>query len=373
MSLHQSPGRPTKRGFGLCYLASVAVLLTGGLVGYGLASENPVFGGLVALIVALPLFLTILYVGKTFRDIDVSGELVWRVAQWTALGVAVATLLSFTIGIGHWYVPGADLLSSLIGLTITGGGLSGALIGSVVGLREQHHEVEELNQRNSVLNRVLRHNIKNGINVILGHAALLDDEVTGSSRQSVDAIQRAATDISRLSETARTVDQLGTCPEVHRIDVTRVVRQCVDTTSSFYPDAELTADLPDTAWADASQLLGTVIKNLLTNAIEHHDGDPCVRVSVRRVGANGERVHVAVADDGPGIYDGEREALDGEEDPTDHGSGLGLWLVKWFTRAHDGKLWFEDNEPRGTIVHLTLPAANAADGGSADGRVGASS
>ena len=373
MSLYQSPVRPTKRGFGLCYLASVAVLLTGGLVGYGLASDNPVFGGLLTLTVALPMFLTLLYVGKTFRDIDVSGELVWRVAQWTALGVAVATLLSVTIGIGHSYLPGADLLSGLVGLTIVGGGLSGALIGAVVGLRDQHQELEELNQRNSVLNRVLRHNIKNGINVILGHAALLDDDVTGSSRESVEAIQRAATDISRLSETARTVDQLGSCPEVHRIDVTRVVRQCVDTTSSFYPHAELRVDLPETAWVEASQLLGTVVKNLLTNAIEHNDGEPRVRVSVDRVGANDGRVHLAVADDGPGIYDGEREALDGKEDPTSHGSGLGLWLVKWFTRAHDGNLWFEDNEPRGTVVHLTLPAADATDGASAGGRVGASS
>jgi signal transduction histidine kinase len=43
-----------------------------------------------------------------------------------------------------------------------------------------------------------------------------------------------------------------------------------------------------------------------------------------------------------------------EIDPLYHGSGLGLWLVSWIIRRSNGGLRFEDNEPRGSEVVITL-------------------
>jgi signal transduction histidine kinase len=244
-------------------------------------------------------------------------------------------------------------------VTITTGTLVGCLVGSAVSLRDQHLEVGDLSQRNAVLNRVLRHNIKNDMNVIIGHASLLGEEIDGETTGSVEAIHRAASDVTRLSEAARTIDKLGTAPDSCDVDLARFVRQSVDSADSFYPEATIEADLPSTAWVEASPLVGTVVANLLKNAIEHNTDEATVEVSVEVPDGDGdEPVALTVADDGPGIYEDERAVLEAGEDPITHGSGMGLWLVKWFAQAYDGDLRFEDNEPQGTVVHLTLPTAD---------------
>lgn len=88
--------------------------------------------------------------------------------------------------------------------------------------------------------------------------------------------------------------------------------------------------------------------------LPHANGDPLsVRVWVDQ---RKSRVNVHVADTGPGIDPEERRAiLSGEEEPLYHASGLGFWLVKWALRLTGGELHIRANEPRGTVVTLSLP------------------
>jgi len=70
-------------------------------------------------------------------------------------------------------------------------------------------------------------------------------------------------------------------------------------------------------------------------------------------------VTVRVADDGPGIPDDEVAVLTDDRDITqlDHGSGFGLWLVKWVVDSYGGELRFDETDSGGTRVVLTLDAA----------------
>jgi signal transduction histidine kinase len=74
------------------------------------------------------------------------------------------------------------------------------------------------------------------------------------------------------------------------------------------------------------------------------------------------RVVVRIADDGPGIPDIERRSLhlDEDIDQLHHSSGLGLLFVSWVVRLSDGTLGIETKEPRGSVITLTLPAAESA-------------
>jgi hypothetical protein len=47
------------------------------------------------------------------------------------------------------------------------------------------------------------------------------------------------------------------------------------------------------------------------------------------------------------------------ESQLEHLSGFGLWLVNWVLSVSGGSLAFEDNNPRGTVVRLALPAARS--------------
>ena len=67
---------------------------------------------------------------------------------------------------------------------------------------------------------------------------------------------------------------------------------------------------------------------------------------------------MCVADNGPGIPESERRAISqGIETQLAHVSGLGLWLTKWIVDQSNGDIRFAQNDPRGTIVGIRLPAA----------------
>lgn len=362
MSVHWTTAVPSKREFGLGYLAAVALLTVVGLVGFAGTQRDSLVLASVAVFMAIAIVFTAGYVCYAFQRVGVDGDVIWRISRWTALGLAIATLFSFLFGFGVVVAPRSTLVSSMLLLLVTTGGLLGTLLGVVSSLRANYAEVDQLAQRNTVLNRVLRHNIKNDMNVIMGHTELLEEAVPPSATTHVEAIGQAAAEVTRLSQTARHVDRLqADADSTQPIDVTAAVEECVTDASRMYPDAELVADVPDAAWIEANPIVQPVIQNLVENAIEHNDGQANVRVTVHRDAGRDGRIAISVADDGPGIDEHERRVLAvASEEPTRHGSGLGLWLVKWFADQYDGTLTFEDNDPCGTTVRLTLPSAEAA-------------
>jgi len=48
-----------------------------------------------------------------------------------------------------------------------------------------------------------------------------------------------------------------------------------------------------------------------------------------------------------------------KENQLEHGSGLGLWAVYWGVTQIGGRLSISDNDPRGSVVTVTVPAKQA--------------
>jgi signal transduction histidine kinase len=101
--------------------------------------------------------------------------------------------------------------------------------------------------------------------------------------------------------------------------------------------------------------LAQVFRNLIGNAVKHHDGASGNIVVEARDRA--ELVEVAVSDDGPGIPRHFHERvfrIFQTLRPRDEveGSGIGLAIVKKVVEGHGGSVWVE-SEGRGTAVHFT--------------------
>jgi signal transduction histidine kinase len=105
-------------------------------------------------------------------------------------------------------------------------------------------------------------------------------------------------------------------------------------------------------------VLAVVFENLIENAVEHNDADAPV-VTVRSVDVDDGTVAVEVEDNGPGVPDHELDVLDAtEETALEHGSGLGLWIVKWGVASLGGTVAFDISDT-GTTARVSLPAAEA--------------
>lgn len=101
-----------------------------------------------------------------------------------------------------------------------------------------------------------------------------------------------------------------------------------------------------------------LVANLVDNACRHARR----RVEVTVCSEEPSWVELAVADDGPGIAEGDRERvfgrfvrLDSARAAGDGGLGLGLAIVREIVESHGGRVWFAD-VPVGARVVVRLPA-----------------
>ncbi|PSQ15226.1 hypothetical protein BRD00_14685 [Halobacteriales archaeon QS_8_69_26] len=226
------------------------------------------------------------------------------------------------------------------------------------------HDVTERRtreQRLAVLNRVLRHNLRNDMSAILGHADLVEDDALDGEEVAA-GIREAADGLIDLGERAREVEEMMSIPRRlgAQTDVAAVVGDVVAEVRSEYPDVEVLSAVPTDLDAGVDRrLLRPVLYNVVENAARHNDADdPRVEVSASVSDEGPAPVAIAVTDNGPGIPEHERRVLfEGDETALQHGSGLGLWAVYWGITRMGGDLAFEDNEPRGTVVRIRLPAA----------------
>ncbi|WP_434521004.1 histidine kinase N-terminal 7TM domain-containing protein [Halorubrum sp. AS12] len=242
-------------------------------------------------------------------------------------------------------------------------------------------ERERRRQQLEVLNRILRHNLRNDAGVVHGYGEILRDRLEEPELvRMADAIERRAGALTALGEKAGTVERLLADTDPEPTDVRDLLDSVVADARERDEDAavELAVDPEDGGEVDVDwttrvrpDALQAVVENTVENAIDHHDGEGTerddgetwVRVALRREEADDEgdaagddRFVLTVEDDGPGIPDHEVEAVEsGRETALEHGSGLGLWVVAWGAAAVGADVTYDDREPRGTRVTVSIP------------------
>ena len=218
-------------------------------------------------------------------------------------------------------------------------------------------ESRRYEQRLQVLNRVLRHDLKNDTNVIGGYAGLLRDHVDDEGDEYLDVIDRKVDTLTHLSDQAREIDvALHSDAGQATIDLAELVDRLCESLGSSFPRATVTVSSPDRAVVRADELLESAVRNVLENAVVHNDDSRPVVEAV--VEADGDGFRIEVGDNGPGIPPAERAVFsETRETALKHASGLGLWLVHWIVTESGGNVTIDTREPRGTLVTMWLPAA----------------
>ena len=232
---------------------------------------------------------------------------------------------------------------------------------------EREADLDRERARVEFLNRLLRHNVLNGMNLVLAKLDTVEPSVPADCREDIVAARNRGDEIVDLIQTARrlSTDVSGEGGE-RSIDVRDPLSAAVADVREAYPAATVECDAPDEAvWVRVDGMVETVFDHLLTNAVQHND--PASVHVTATISVDSGTVRITVADDGEGVPPDRLAQLFDEAAfvHTRDWGGFGLAIVQALVEEYDGRVWAEANDPSGTVVHVELPRAAEPDG---DGR-----
>jgi len=247
------------------------------------------------------------------------------------------------------------------------GGAFGVIAGVNQGRSVRNARLAERNEEQRetlvLLTRLLRHDIRNDMTAISGHAEFLEEYVEPGGESSLEVIQRRSEAIVRLLQDADTLmETIAEDREFEPIDVSSVLDAEVASVTDDNPEVDVETDVPDELWVDADGLVQQLFSNLLGNAVAHNDpAELTIRVRAVR---DGDVVETVVADDGTGIPDEVKDSCFelGEKGEDSSGDGLGLYLVSRLADIYDGSVTIEDSRQGGARFVVALPATDPGGG-----------
>jgi PAS domain S-box-containing protein len=254
-------------------------------------------------------------------------------------------------------------------------------------------ELKQHQQHLEVLSRVLRHNLRNDMNIARGYAETMDSDAAVSDENYTANIITTANDVITLAEQSTTItDLIIDPPECQEVNLSDIARQTTERISETYTQASIEINCQETPPVQAIPQVRTAIEELINNAIIHSAGDNVsiddefnrdttvthtgddesiqslslvslprssdvaeaqVSITVERLPTENEVV-VRVEDENQPIPGMDRQILQRgtEIRSVYHGSGLGLWLVYWVVMRSNGTVDVETRDPRGNRIEM---------------------
>lgn len=224
-----------------------------------------------------------------------------------------------------------------------------------VGIQEDVTSKKRSDRLIEVLNRVLRHNLRNDINAIQGFAGVIEDRTDSETAQMAQKISEKAGELISLSEQARNFQTtMRDADPLAPRDVVADIEAVVMELQAEFPEAEFTIEAEKCKDVMATESLCLALRELGANAAQH-SGSSAIIYNVEMT--DEDQIAISVQDSGPGLPKMEREVLEvGRETALEHGSGLGLWLVNWIITELGGEVTATVND--GTTVMIELSPAS---------------
>jgi PAS domain S-box-containing protein len=235
----------------------------------------------------------------------------------------------------------------------------------ITELRELANSLNDQREQLELLNRVLRHDIRNDMQVILMWVEALDSHADSDGEEIIDRVLTSGQHVVELTDIAKTIVEAileGEDVSLEPVDFGTLLETVVNTRQGTFEAATIRMEgQPPAVTVEANEMLSAIFRNLINNAVQHNDADePRVTISSQ---VDDDSVRIRVADNGPGIPDDQRDQIfDSDEKGLDStGTGMGLYLVTNLVDMYDGSVRIENNEPRGTVFVVELPTIDASE------------
>jgi signal transduction histidine kinase len=238
-------------------------------------------------------------------------------------------------------------------------------------IEKQRKQLDELNTSKDKFFSIIAHDLKNPIAGFLGLTEVLSQDLqsfTDEEKQEfINLIYRSSKQLHSLLEnllqwSRAQTGRLSFKPRhinIHKLMMENIA--LVNASAELKQIAiELNIDESLEAWADVD-MVNTIIRNILTNAIKFTNKDGIVQIAAS---VDDHWVKLSISDNGIGISEDEQKKLFkigfsnsklGTEN--EEGTGLGLILCKEFAKRNNGDLYVQSKQNEGSTFTVTLPVS----------------
>lgn len=236
-----------------------------------------------------------------------------------------------------------------------------------VGTSTDIEYIKKHEQEKNDFIKMANHELKTPVTTIKGYVQMMkrthgntDDVLLNQSLLTIDKqINKLTGLIGNLLDLTRI--ETGHIP-LHKepFVLTQLVEDTIEDIQTALPSHRLkvTESSYDTVLADKERI-SQVLVNLFTNAIKYSPLSAEVQISIKE--KNGE-VIVMVEDFGIGIAEQDQAQIferfyrvEGKDEKTYPGFGIGLYIVKEIIQLHEGKLWVDSKKNEGSRFYFSLP------------------
>jgi len=255
------------------------------------------------------------------------------------------------------------------------------LVGIYKDMTERKHAEEEIKLKNEQLLKlntekdkffsIIAHDLRGPFSGFLGFTQIMAEELHSLTIDQIQVfsvqMKDSASNLYHLLENLLHWSRMqqGLIPfEPKEMELSPIIKVSIDILleSAKNKGIEITSDIPNKTEVFADEnMLQTIIRNLVSNAVKFTPKGGFIRVSAKATGD--KNIEISIKDTGIGMNQAmvdnlfrldvqtSRKGTEGEPS-----TGLGLLLCLEFIEKHGGKIWVESTEGVGSTFYFTVPS-----------------
>lgn len=248
-------------------------------------------------------------------------------------------------------------------------------------ITEREHAEEEIKRKNEQLQKlnaekdkffsIIAHDLRGPFSSFLGLTEIMAGDLNSLTMEEIQeyslTLRKSATNLYSLLENLLLWSRMqqGSIPfNPQSWLMFQIVEEFLTMESANNKGITIVYEIPDqiAVWADKN-MLETIIRNLISNAVKFTPKGGKISISAKVL--HDQSIEISVKDTGIGMSPSmvgdlfklgvqtNRKGTEGEPS-----SGLGMLLCKEFVEKHNGCIWVESEEGKGSEFKFTLPMGN---------------
>lgn len=232
-------------------------------------------------------------------------------------------------------------------------------MGSIIiieNITEDKNKDEKIKLLKNIFGRILRHNIRNELNVIMGHTDIIQTKNCNNIHNNMNKIDDSTSKLLNISKKSQRIEKvISNINNKTKFNSTKIINKSMRKFTNKDQNVNFNVNIIDSFEFTAHEQFILVINEIIENGIEHNQSIQ-KDVTITSV-IDDESEKIIIEDNGTGIQNNEIEPIFNNTNETklEHGSSLGLWLIKFITDLSDLEIEFINIDNGTKVIIETEP------------------